>query len=78
MKVTYRVYNTITNTHDTVDTIEAAESLKQRLVNEGLKEKFEELNNLIGVNAVNVHENGDEVWAHVEANSTFVLEDQND
>ena len=78
MKVKYKVYNPLTNIHDEVDSIEAAESLKQRLVNVGLKEKFTELDSLIGVNAININDNGDEVWAHVEAKAKLVLEDQDD
>jgi hypothetical protein len=74
MAVKYKVYNILTNTHDTLDTLAEAKELKAKLVDEMLKEKLEEVDGLCGVTAVNINEDGNEVWVPVETKLKTSLE----
>lgn len=68
------MYNILTNTHDSFDSLEAAKELKQKIINEKVQEKFEETVGLCGLTVVNINEDGNEVWVPVHNEGVFYME----
>jgi len=73
-KTTFKIYNVMTNSYVDVSTINEAKAKKQGLVSDYLQEKLQDANGQFSVTAVNVDENGNEVWSDVQIESYQIIE----
>ncbi len=64
----------MTNSYVDVSTINEAKTRKQGLVSEYLQEKLQDANGQFSVTAVNVDDNGNEVWSDVQIESYQIIE----
>lgn len=73
-KTKFKIYNVMTNSYVDVSTINEAKTRKQGLVSEYLQEKLQDANGQFSVTAVNVDDNGNEVWSDVQIESYQIIE----
>jgi hypothetical protein len=73
-KTTFKIYNVMDNAYVNASTINEAKTRKQGLVSQYLQEKLQDANGQFSVTAVNVDENGNEVWSDVQIESYQIIE----
>lgn len=67
--IRYKLFNPITGTHETINTIEELKLKRQELIDSWMLAKYQEAQTLHSVIGININENNDELWISVDPQS---------
>ena len=73
-KTIFKVYDVSTNSYVDLPTLNEVKAKKQELINKFLADRLRDANRQFSVTAVNIDDNGKEVWSEVTVNAGMTIQ----
>jgi len=73
-KTIFKVYDVSTNSYVDLPTLNEVKAKKQELINKFLADRLQDANGQFSVTAVNIDDNGNEVWSEVTINAGMTIQ----